>query len=117
MIKVSSESIIKEAVEPYFDQWNELSSQIHKAHELRNGTEAKSLMGQGIQLFENCILHCSDSASQSIVESEEYEVLPLNGMERLQFIKTRPGQYACFRQLDELFKELKKRLARLRIKK
>ncbi|MFC7685094.1 YpoC family protein [Ureibacillus sp. GCM10028918] len=114
MIKVKRESIEKEVVEPYFEQWNELSSHIHKAHDLRNG-EAKSLMDKGILLFENCIVNCSETTSQSINESEEYEVLPINGMERLQFIKTRPGQYACFRQLDELFKELKKRLARLRI--
>jgi len=115
MIKVYRETIVKEAVEPYFEQWLDLSTRIHQAHELRNG-EAKALMDQGILLFENCILYCSDTPSKSIEESEEYEVLPLNGMERLQFIKTRPGQYACFRQLDELFKELKKRLARLRIK-
>ncbi|HWK24724.1 MAG TPA: hypothetical protein VNS08_17035 [Ureibacillus sp.] len=115
MIKVRLESIAKEAVEPYFEQWNELNRQIHNAHELRNG-EAKSFMDKGIQLFEKCIIYCSETTSQSIIESEEYEVLPLNGMERLQFIKTRPGQYACFRQLDELFKELKKRLARLRIR-
>lgn len=115
MIKVNRETIIKEAVDPYFEQWNKLSSDIHKAHELRNSGEAKSLMAKGIELFESCILNCSATSSQSIIENEEYEALPLNGMERLQFIKTRPGQYACFRQLDELFRELKKRLARLRI--
>ncbi|PYF06902.1 YpoC family protein [Ureibacillus chungkukjangi] len=115
MIKVHIESIAKEAVEPYFEQWNDLSEQIHKAHDLRNG-EAKTLMEKGIDLFESCILNCSETAFQTINEKEDYEVLPINGMERLQFIKMRPGQYACFRQLDELFKELKKRLARLRIK-
>ena len=115
MIQVSLESIAKEAIDPYFEEWKELSEQIHKAHDLRNG-EAKALMEKGIQLFETCILNCSETTSQSINESEDYEVLPLNGRERLQFIKMRPGQYACFRQLDELFKELKKRLARLRLK-
>lgn len=115
MIKVNQESIVKELVNPYFEQWNELSSQIHKAHDSRNG-EAKNLMDKGIQLFENCIVSCSETTSHSIIENEEYEVLPINGMERLQFIKVRPGQYACYRQLDELFKELKKRLARLRIR-
>lgn len=115
MIKVKRDSIDKELVEPFYEQWDELSSLIHKAHDARNG-EAKTLMEEGIQLFENCIVHCSETSSQSIIESEDYEVLPINGMERLQFIKVRPGQYACFRQLDELFKELKKRLARLRLK-
>ncbi|QCR32196.1 YpoC family protein [Lysinibacillus sp. SGAir0095] len=115
MIKVNHQTIVKELVDPYFEQWNALSSLIHQAHDQRNG-EAKPLMEKGIQLYESCILHCSETSSASIIEAEEYEVLPINGMERLQFIKVRPGQYACFRQLDELFKELKKRLARLRIK-
>nr|WP_088291728.1 hypothetical protein [Ureibacillus sinduriensis] len=109
------ESIARELVEPFFEQWDELSNVIHQAHDARNG-EAKILMDKGIQLFESCIVHCSETSSQSIIEFEEYEVLPINGMERLKFIKVRPGQYACFRQLDELFKELKKRLARLRIR-
>jgi len=115
MIKVNQQTIAKEIIDPYFEQWNDLSSQIHNAHNLRNG-EAQSLMVKGILLFENCILNSSETNSQSINEKEEYEVLPINGMERLQFIKMRPGQYACYRQLDELFKEFKKRLARLRIK-
>ncbi|HEY9571413.1 MAG TPA: hypothetical protein VIR26_10460, partial [Metalysinibacillus sp.] len=44
-------------------------------------------------------------------------LLPTNGRERLAFIKARPGQYACYRQLDELYKETKKRIARVRIQR
>lgn len=115
MIKVRPEAIQKEKVEPYFAKWEELSQLIHQAHEQRSG-EAKTLMDKGILLFEACVLSSSQSSEQALDEKEQYEVLPINGMERLSFIKARPGQYACYRQLDELFKELKKRLARLRIK-
>ncbi len=115
MIKAKNEAIQKEKVEPYFEQWSQLSEQIHHAHDQRSG-EAKNLMEKGIALFEQCIIDCSEVEDQSIKESGQYEVMPINGMERLLFIKARPGQYACYRQLDELFKELKKRLARLRIK-
>ncbi|MBD8025191.1 hypothetical protein H9636_00845 [Ureibacillus sp. Re31] len=115
MIKVRPEAIQKERVEPYFAQWEELSLLIHQAHDQRSG-EAKTLMEKGISLFEECVVNSSYCNEQTVNENEEYEVLPINGMERLSFIKARPGQYACYRQLDELFKELKKRLARLRIK-
>jgi hypothetical protein len=115
VIKAKNEAIQKEKVEPYFEQWNHLSEQIHHAHDKRSG-EALVLMEQGIALFEQCIVDCSEAKDQSILLDGQYDVMPINGMERLLFIKARPGQYACYRQLDELFKELKKRLARLRIK-
>lgn len=115
MIPVKLKAIQKDDVEPFFTRWQELSILIHQAHDQRND-EARSLMEKGILLFEQCILTCSEMEQQAFIEMEEYEVLPINGMERLLFIKARPGQYACYRQLDELFKELKKRLARLRIK-
>lgn len=115
MIKAKNEAIQKEKVEPYFEKWNHLSEQIHHAHDQRNG-DAKILMEKGIALFEQCIIDCSEIEEPTINVAGQYEVMPINGMERLLFIKARPGQYACYRQLDELFKELKKRLARLRIK-
>ena len=115
MIKVNKEAIHKEKVEPYFEQWGTLSALIHEAHSERS-KEAKTLMEKGISLFEQCVLDCSETDEKTLNENVEYEVLPINGMERILFIKARPAQYACYRQLDELFKELKKRLARLRIK-
>lgn len=115
MIIVKQQAIQKEKVEPFFEQWEELSRRIYNAHENRNG-EAHQLMEQGIALFEQLVIHCSDVENVPAVLNEQYEVLPLNGLERYIFIKSRPGQYACYRQLEELFKEIKKRLARLRLK-
>lgn len=115
MIQVNKQAIQKEKVDPYFEQWEQLSTLIHEAHSERNN-QARPLMEQGIALFEKCVLVCSETHEKTMKENEQYEVLPINGMERILFIKARPAQYACYRQLDELFKELKKRLARLRIK-
>lgn len=117
MIPVRKEAIQKDQVEPYFERWGMLSKEIYAAHDERNGKKAKSLMEQGIAIFEELIVKTSDTESKEILFDEEYEVMPLNGMERLQFIKARPGQYACYVQLDELFKEVKKRFARLRVQK
>ncbi|SOC19847.1 hypothetical protein SAMN05880501_11169 [Ureibacillus xyleni] len=115
MIQVNKQALQKEKVDPYFEKWDQISALIHEAHSNRSNN-TKPLMEQGIALFEQCVIDCSDVEDSSMNEKEQYEVLPINGMERILFIKARPAQYACYRQLDELFKELKKRLARLRIK-
>lgn len=116
MIFINKEAIQKEVVELYFQKWEKLSQQIHEAHNLRNG-EAENLMRNGITLFEELVLSSSLVDQSSMFDTnEQYEVLPINGMERYLFVRMKPGQYACYRQLDELFKEIKKRFARLRVK-
>jgi len=99
---VNVEAIAKEIIDAWFAEWMEFEANIHAAHDARNG-EAKGLMEEAIVLFERLVQEAGD------------EVLPINGVERLNFIKAKPSQYACYRQLDELFKETKKRAARLRL--
>jgi len=99
---MNSKAIEKDHVDAWFAQWTTLQTNTNEAHDARDGT-AKGLMEEAIQLFEQLVQAAGD------------EVLPINGVERLAFIKAKPGQYACYRQLDELFKETKKRTARLRI--
>lgn len=114
MIQVNKQLLAKEIVDPFFEQWDQLSKQIYQSHENRD-KKAASLTEQGIQLFERLVVKVSVTDVDEML-NEDYEVLPINGLERLAFIKARPGQYACFRQLDELFKEIKKRIARLRVR-
>lgn len=113
MIRVRKEAVGKELVDAWYGQWEALQKVIHTAHDTRDGSAA-SIMEQGITLFEQFVVGASEASD--MLQEDEYELLPINGVERLQFIKTRPGQYACYRQLDELFKETKKRCARLRLK-
>ena len=113
MIEVNKDKISKESIDAWFAQWEALEQAIHAAHEDRNG-EAKSLMEQGIAHFEKLFI---ESAEGQVSMDANFELYPINGRERLSFIKAKPGQYACYRQLDELFKETKKRAARLRLKK
>ncbi len=115
MISYNPQMIQKEVVDPFFIKWDLLSKQIYEAHDARNG-QARELMEIGIKLYEELIYAVSNADSTSIPINEEFEVLPINGAERSYFIKARPGQYACYRQLEELFKETKKRLARFRVK-
>jgi len=114
MIEVIQENISKDIVDNWFSEWEQLSSQIHKAHEKRDRELANSLMQKGIAHYEALLIR---SGNVEFVGDEDFELYPVNGKERFQFIKMRPAQFACYRQLDELFKETKKRAARLRIKK
>lgn len=114
MIEVISEEITKEKVDSWLENWSEIVPLIHEAHDRRDKT-ATVHMEQGILLYEAFIARASGEIVFSM--DKEYEVLPINAMERIAFIKRRPGQYACYRQLDELFVETKKRCARLRLKK
>lgn len=114
LIEVKKDKISKDAVDAWFAEWQQRQEAIHEAHSKRDKA-VKELMQQAIELYEQFI---KDSSDESVIRTNEtYEILPINGMERLQFVKTRPGQYACYRQLDELFVETKKRCARLRLKK
>lgn len=115
MIEVKKEFITKERVDDWYSRWEQLNEQIFAAHDKRDGSAAP-LMEQGIELFEAFIIECSNT-NEPFNSQVEYEIMPVNGMERFTFVKTRPSQYACYRQLDELYKETKKRCARLRLKK
>ncbi len=113
MIECNKKAISKESVDFWFEEWETLRQSIHQSHTSRDG-KAKEIMLSAIQLYEAFILNASEQAI--LDKNEQYEILPINAIERLTFIKARPGQYACYRQLDELFIETKKRCARLRLK-
>ncbi len=113
MIEVQQDAITKEIIDEWFGKWEKLRDEIHIAHEARS-KEAALLMEKGIAHYEQLLLH---SAAGEATLDDDFELYPINGKERLVFIKMKPGQYACYRQLDELFKETKKRCARLRLKK
>ncbi|KYG91698.1 hypothetical protein A0U40_01780 [[Bacillus] sp. KCTC 13219] len=112
MIAVNKQLISQQAVDEWYVNWNALREQIHAAHEARNG-QAEPFMHQGIEHFLQFLMIASEVEGYDTQAS--YELLPLNGGERLAFIRANPAQYASYRQLDELYKETKKRCARLRL--
>ena len=50
-------------------------------------------------------------------EKVVYTLLPLNGEERFEFVKDKIASHYAFVQLDALFTETKKKVARLAIQK
>lgn len=97
-----SQKLTKESISPYFDQWEALSEEISAMHRNRQKHTGPP-MHEGIELLKTLIEHCDG------------QLIPMNGNERIQFIEQRPSNYAAFRQLDELFSEMKKKIASKRI--
>ena len=114
MIAVNQEKINKEYIDEWYANWEILSSKLYIAHSERLKSEAFKLMEVGIAAYEALLLQ---SAMDNATVEDDFELYPINGRERLTFIKARPAQFASYRQLDELYKETKKRAARLRLKK
>lgn len=90
-----SQKLTKETLDPYFVHWQLLRTELLAAYQQRSKS-ADGLMVQGIRLF------------RALLEACGGELAPLNCGERLSFIEARPAQFAAFRQLDELFSEMKK---------
>lgn len=84
-----------------FEKWDDLQIQLALLFKEKDNTRIE-LMDKGIQLLE------------AIVEKAEVAA-PLNFSERFTFIQNNKHNYTAFKQLDELFKETKKKLARLRV--
>lgn len=59
-------------------------------------------MTQGISVYQALLAQCI---------SGEAHLEPLNNAERLAFVETNSTSYAAFRQLQELFNEMKKKIA------
>ena len=100
---------------PIFDEWALIRKNLHIAFEQRDN-HAQQSMKEAIMLFEKLLVQVSCIDKFECNDLKQYEVLPLNGVERYAFIAKNPIHFASFRQLDELFDETNKKIARLRIK-
>jgi len=83
-----------------FAEWDMLQGQLIKLFK-ENNNGRKDFMERGIILIEEIVVKANQAT-------------PINFSERFDFIKKNKNNYVAFRQLDELFKEIKKILARLR---
>lgn len=114
MMIAKIEQLTKEHVDAWFTAWEQMEQTIHALHTARDKA-VKEHMQRAITHYEQFILAASQTDATHIEQGATFECMPINGTERFLFIQAKPGQYACYRQLDELFKETKKRMARLRI--
>ena len=94
-------SIEQEKISPFFISWVKLEEEIKVLFGKREKS-ADVLMKDGIFLYKALLKQCS---------TEEECMMPLNNAERLAFVEENPANYAAFRQLQELFNEMHKKIA------
>jgi hypothetical protein len=116
MILAKKHNISQLDVQSYLTRWERMKTDLLALHAMREDTVGEDLL-QGLGLYIEFLKHCHGLQHLSENEVELLEALPLNGKERLEFIKNSPKQYASFTQLDEMFNETVKKLARLRVQK
>lgn len=97
-----SQKLTEENIQPFFEEWAVLKEAIEPSFRNRD-KNGQAEMLQGIILYNRLLQHCN------------FEIMPLNGAERLSFIEQRPANFAAFRQLDGMFTEMKKQIASKRI--
>jgi hypothetical protein len=104
----------KDLINVILKQWLAVKDRIQNAYEQKD-KDVHSHMLVAIELYRKLLVEASETVVFDSVELKNYEVLPLNGEERFKFIVTQPSHYAAYRQLNELFEETTKKIARLRI--
>lgn len=106
------ENFEQEQTQPYFDRWEIVASEIEQLYEEKN-KQAIPLMNEAIENYERLLLFGGKEVhSQS--KKSDYILLPLNGEERLAFVKKRIQSHYAYVQLNMLYGETKKKVARLR---
>ncbi|WP_349291328.1 YpoC family protein [Planococcus beigongshangi] len=94
-------SIDKEKVSPFFDSWSSVEQEIESLLSDRK-RKIETEMTQGITIYQALLAQCSFGDTQ---------LAPLNNVERLDFVMKNKNSYAAFRQLQELFTEMQKKIA------
>ena len=102
-----SQKLTEQSIQPFFEEWAEIEIQLSDLHS-RRSKETSVFLLQGIELYQQLIDHCQDPSNEWLIE-------PINAGERLEFVQSNPQSYAAYRQLAELFVEMKKAIARVRI--
>lgn len=100
-MKTLQKSIEEEKIIPFFISWGKLEEEINVLFGKRE-KRADVLMKDGIVLFKALLEHCS---------AEDGRLMPLNNAERLAFVEENLSNYVAFRQLQELFNEMHKKIA------
>lgn len=86
--------------EKYFDEWEIIREELLGLIRTKN-VKKNDLMRKSIYILVSML-------------DEVAEAAPLNYRERIKFIESNIERYVAFVQLDELFKESKKKIARIR---
>jgi hypothetical protein len=107
--------IDKELLTPYFDQWEIVREQIEAFYDQKDH-QAVELMNVAIENYGE-LLEQGGKVLDDRKGKVVYALLPLNGEERFEFVKEKISSHYAYIQLDALFIETRKKIARLSIQK
>ncbi|MEK3934717.1 YpoC family protein [Sporosarcina sp. FSL W7-1349] len=105
--------IDKEVLSPYFAEW-ETKRETIEALYAQKDKRAAEMMREAVGMYER-LLELGGVQTDARSGREGYRLSPLNGGERLEFVKAKLASHYAFVQLDALFGEMKKKAARLAI--
>ncbi|WP_377802107.1 YpoC family protein [Bacillus benzoevorans] len=102
----------------FLDEWEKVKDELHGRFSKREQNDVPELMKKGIALFYEMIFWCNKGSVEfSREELEQLDLKPINAVERLSFITSRPSNYHSYVQLTELFIELEKIFSKEQIMK
>lgn len=103
----------KEALQIYFEPWDKKKEEIQQLYADRS-PEAVKKLEEAITEYEALLTYGGTEENPHSSERQPI-LLPLNGVERLAFIKKQIRSHYAFVQLDALYDETRKKAARLAI--
>jgi hypothetical protein len=98
-------------MEKILSQWNQYHSELAHYFSNRDSVSARPVMYKAIALFKDFLFTTNglNKESHSLVDCK---IKPVNVVERLEFISSKPGLFHSYKQLAELFAEQEKQYAR-----
>ncbi|MGG3562568.1 YpoC family protein [Neobacillus rhizosphaerae] len=108
-----------DAVSTILSEWKQIERQLEKLFSERNQQNTKESMEKGINLFLHFLMvsNETDYIKHGPIPYESFQYKPVNVVERLEFIQSRPTLFHSYRQLSELMLEQQKLYAKKLIKK
>lgn len=101
----------KELLAPHFEKWDLVKEKVEELYSLKD-KEAIIFMEHAIRDYEHLLEYGGSELNERTGKLDAL-LLPLNGEERLQFVKDRITSHYAYIQLDALYTETKKKAARL----
>ncbi|WP_156450414.1 YpoC family protein [Sporosarcina sp. HYO08] len=112
---MNNQRLDRQQLAPFFEQWEAMREEIEAGYANKN-RKVVPLMEHAINNFEKLLAFGGKELNERSGK-QLYILLPLNGEERLDFIKKKITSHYAFVQLDALYTETKKKAARLAIQK
>lgn len=90
-------------------EWEKVKGELHKRFTNREKDGVPELMKKGLAFFYEILFWCNGKEAELTKEQLlQLTVKPINAIERLAFITSRPANYHSYVQLTELFIEFQK---------